>query len=89
MEVIVKGQFIRDITSYKNKALRKAIDDVVNNLETSESLTQIKNLKKLNQYKYFYRIKISDTYRIGLRVHENKVWLARFGHRSNFYKKFP
>jgi mRNA-degrading endonuclease RelE of RelBE toxin-antitoxin system len=89
MELIVKGQFIRDLSSYKNKALLKEVYAVVKRMDAAKDLTAIKNLKKLNDYKFLYRIKISDNYRMGLKIQHNKIWLVRFGHRSNFYKEFP
>lgn len=89
MELIVKGQFLRDLSSYSNKALLKEVYHAVKCMETAKGITAIKNLKKLTDYKFLYRIKIHETYRIGLKIYNNKIWLVRFGHRSTFYKDFP
>jgi len=89
MELTVKGQFLRDLSSYKNKTLLKEVFAAVKRIETANDLTGIKNLKKLKDYKFLYRIKISTTYRIGLKIQGDKIYLARFGHRSTFYKEFP
>jgi mRNA-degrading endonuclease RelE of RelBE toxin-antitoxin system len=89
MELIVKGQFLRDLSTYKNKSLLKEVYNAVKRIETAKDLSAIKNLKKLNSYKNLYRIKISETYRIGLKIQNGKIWLVRFGHRSTFYKEFP
>jgi len=58
-------------------------------MEIARDLTAIKNLKKLTDYKFLYRVKISENYRMGLKIQNNKIWLVRFGHRSTFYKEFP
>jgi hypothetical protein len=89
MELIVKGQFLRDLSSYTNKVLLTEVYTAVKRIETAKDLTAIKNLKKLNDYKFLYRVKVSESYRIGLKIQNNKIWLVRFGHRANFYKDFP
>lgn len=89
MELIVKGQFLRDLSSYKNKALLKEVYTAVKRMETAKDLSAIKNIKKLNDYKFLYRVKIAETYRMGLKIQNKKIWLVRFGHRSTFYKEFP
>jgi len=89
MELTVKGQFLRDLSSYKNKTLLKEVFVAVKRMEAARDITAIKNLKKLKDYKFLYRVKISTTYRIGLKIQGEKIWLVRFGHRNNFYKEFP
>jgi mRNA interferase RelE/StbE len=89
MELIAKGTFLRDISAYTNRNLLKEVYDVMQNISNAESILNINNLKKLQKYKNQYRIKILESYRIGIIVQKNKVWLVRFGHRSSFYKYFP
>lgn len=89
MELIVKGTFFRDISAYTNRSLLKEVYDVMQNISNAESILNINNLKKLNKYKHQYRIKILESYRIGIVIQKKKVWLVRFGHRNSFYKYFP
>jgi mRNA interferase RelE/StbE len=89
MELTLKGQFLRDLSSYKNKSLLKEVYTTVKSLEAANDITAIKNLKKLKNYKFLYRIRIADSYRIGLKIQGDKIHLVRFGHRSSFYKEFP
>ena len=89
MELIVKGTFFRDINSISNLDLLSAIAEKVKEIEAAHASKQIVDLKKLRKYKFHFRIKIADVYRIGAMIRGNKIWFIRFGHRSNFYKKFP
>lgn len=89
MELAVKGQFLRDLSSYKNKTLLKEVYAVIKQMEAAKDIATIKKLKKLRDYKFFYRIAITGNYRIGLKIQGDKIYLVRFGHRRNFYKEFP
>ena len=72
-----------------NRSLVTAVYEAVTNIKAAVSIHQIYNLKKLRQYKNHFRIKIADDYRIGIIIKGGTVWLVRFGHRNNFYNKFP
>lgn len=89
MESIAKGQFYRDISRYTNRFLLEEIEKAIVNVENSNELSQIRNLKKLKRYKAHYRIKVHSDYRIGIIIRGGTVWFVRFGHRNNFYKEFP
>ena len=52
------------------------------------TLSEIKNLKKMQGFLNCYRIKIGD-YRIGLYFENNIVELVRLAHRKEIYKLFP
>ena len=89
MELIVKGQFFRDIAKICDVHLLEAIRNKALEVENAEKIIQIQNLKKLRKYKTQYRIKVDDEYRIGAVIRSDKIWFVRFGHRNIFYKKFP
>ena len=89
MELKLKGIFYRDITSFTNTSLLNQIYEAIENAESAKNVLQINNLKKLKLYSVHYRIKIAADHRIGVVIRKNKIWFVRFGHRSNFYNKFP
>ena len=88
MELKFSGQFNRDIAN-RNRKLSGEIKNLILKVKNASEVTQIPNLVKLRKYKVHYRIWIADDYRIGVIIRGNTVWFARFGHRSNFYNKFP
>lgn len=57
-------------------------------VEASNQISEIKNLKKLEGFKNAYRIKTGD-YRIGVFIEEDTIEFVRFVHRKDIYKKFP
>ncbi|MCH8317432.1 MAG: hypothetical protein IIA88_02880 [Bacteroidetes bacterium] len=88
MELRYKGTFKRDFET-TNRAIVAAVHEAVINIKKTKNITEIQNLVKLKKYKVHYRIRIAGDYRIGVIIRGNTVWFARFGHRNNFYKKFP
>ncbi|MEK6615964.1 MAG: type II toxin-antitoxin system RelE/ParE family toxin [Bacteroidota bacterium] len=89
MELIVKGTFDRDISSYTNQYLLEQVQKSFENIKKAKSISQIQNLVKLSEYKIFYRIQIAADYRIGIIIRKDTVWAIRFGHRNTIYKYFP
>lgn len=89
MELIAKGQFYRDVNT-GNRNISEAVHGAIRNVTNAKNISQIQNLKKLDNYKLHYRIRVADDYRIGVIIRGGTVWFTRFGHRSIFYKKlFP
>ena len=87
MEVIVtktfKKQYLR-CPPY----IKEAVQIVINELEKARSLKEIKNIKKLNGFKNFYRVRAGQ-YRIGLKEQKPGIFLLCVMERSQIYKVFP
>ena len=83
-----RTSFERDIKKITDKKLLDSIAETIENIEKSESIKDIDNLKKMSGYKTFYRIKIND-YRLGITIDNNIVNVVRFLHRKDIYKLFP
>jgi mRNA interferase RelE/StbE len=88
MEIVYLESFNKEILKIKDKNLKEKIADIIDEIENAQSITEIRNLKKLTGYKYHYRIRVGD-YRIGIYFNNNKLELARFMHRKDIYKYFP
>jgi len=89
MEIIFDRSFSKSLNKLNDKEIRSKIEQVIIEVESADSLLQIANLKKMQGFKTFYRIRIGD-YRIGIEL-ENPETL-RFIiilHRKDIYKKFP
>ena len=89
MELIVKGEFYRNVAQVKNRKLLGNLNVVIKQIQKAKKISEIQELKKLKKFDTQYRIKVSTDYRLGLVIRGNKVWLACFGHRNTFYKNFP
>ena len=68
--------------------MQTRIATVIEEIEGADTLSDIKNLKKMKGYAVSYRIRIGD-YRLGDYFENNTVELARIVHRKNIYKYFP
>jgi mRNA interferase RelE/StbE len=88
MKVDFKKSFIKDLKRIKNKSLQKSIYEIIVQVESASSLNQVKNLKKLAGYEFYYRIRVGD-YRIGLKVEKEIIHFVVFEHRKDIYKGFP
>jgi mRNA interferase RelE/StbE len=84
-----RKSFARDL---KKKAqgikLRSRIQETIQEVNNAESLSEIRNLKKLKAEGDYYRIRLGD-YRIGLKMEDGKVIFVRFLHRNEIYRYFP
>ena len=56
--------------------------------QQAESVGKVNNLKKMQGYDSFYRVRLGD-YRVGIEVLENEVIFVRFLYRKDIYKFFP
>lgn len=82
--------FFKDLDKLKNKLLHAKIDKIIEEIKTTSTLSEIKNLKKLStgKTKDYYRLRIAD-YRIGIRIIESKIIFVRILHRKDIYRYFP
>jgi mRNA interferase RelE/StbE len=88
MKVEFKKSFLKELQKLRNKGLKNSIADCIVQVESANSISQIKNIKKLAGFDDYYRIRIGD-YRIGLKIENNTVYFVVFEHRKDIYKKFP
>lgn len=72
----------------KNNNLAKLLDTVIENVVNASKTSDIKNLKKLQGFKIYYRIRVG-TFRIGVKIEKDTVIFAAFDNRKDIYKKFP
>jgi mRNA interferase RelE/StbE len=86
----VDETFFKDLDKLKNKLLHAKIDKIIEEIKTTSTLSEIKNLKKLStgKTKDYYRLRIAD-YRIGIRIIESKIIFVRILHRKDIYRYFP
>jgi mRNA interferase RelE/StbE len=88
MNIQFESRFEKDLKSIKDRHILVKLKQIILNCKQAENLGQINNLKKLQGYDSFYRIRLGD-YRVGLEVVDSKIVFTRFLHRKNIYKFFP
>jgi mRNA interferase RelE/StbE len=88
VKVEFRGSFEKDIGKIRDADLLERIKLTIEEVEATESLLDLSNVKKLNADGDLYRIRVGD-YRIGLACEDDIVIFIRFLHRREMYRYFP
>ena len=88
MKTTFKASFLNDVKMIKDQRLLIRIRDLIEAVESADSLADIRNLKPLRGAKNYFRVRIGD-YRLGLVVENQTVTFVRFLHRKEVYRYFP
>ena len=88
MKIKYESKFAKDLRSIRDTKLLAKIKEMIGECKSAENLTELKNVKKLQGYETFYRIRIGD-YRVGIEVLNDELIFTRFLHRKDVYKYFP
>ena len=79
---------MKDLASLPSKQRIKVEQLVFKEIPDFKLLSEIHNLKKLQGYQLYYRIKVGD-YRIGLKFENQLLTFERVLHRKDIYNLFP
>lgn len=79
---------MKDTNKIKETKLLERIADIIEQVQSCDQISEIRNLKKLKGNYQFYRIRVG-TYRIGLSIVEDTVDFIRILPRKDIYKYFP
>lgn len=88
MNVEFRKSFEKDLTNLRDEALLQRIKAVIEEVETVDSLSDVRNVKKLKAEGNYYRIRVGE-YRIGIAVNEDTVIFVRVLNRKEIYRYFP
>lgn len=88
MNLKFESKFEKDLHTIEDKNILAKLKDVIVQCKLAENINSIKNIKKLQGYSSFYRIRIGE-YRIGLELLNNELIFTRFLHRKKIYRYFP
>lgn len=89
MKFRVEKSFDKDVDKIKDRKLLQKLRACISRIESADNINEMPNLKKIEGYGLFYRIKIGD-YRLGMELTpDNEISLIRFLHRKEIYRHFP
>lgn len=88
MKAKLKKAFIKDIKAIQRKTRERIEDFIFHVVPEVDSITELKNVKKISGYTNYYRIRFGD-YRVGLEHREDKIVFYRALHRKDIYRYFP
>lgn len=88
MKILFERAFNKELAEQLVNRDKARVQEVIENIEASQSLNQIKNLEKLTGPKTHFRIRVGS-YQIGFELVGDTLVLCTYQHRSTIYKKFP
>jgi len=88
MKIKVSASFEKDVLKIKDKKLAAQLNKAIEVLENCTTLSEIHQLKKMNNKGSYYRIRTGD-YRLGFKLEKDTIILLRFMNRKEIYKYFP
>jgi len=88
MNFELEKKFKKDIEDIQDKKLIENLKKTIIKVQEAQTMRDLSHVKKLEGYKTYYRIDISD-YRIGLEIRDNILYFVRFLPRKDIYKYFP
>jgi mRNA interferase RelE/StbE len=88
MKVSFDKSFGKRLVKIKDKAILEKAKKIILQAEDAPDLHQIPNIKKMEGFKTFYRIRIGD-YRIGVELKNDTLWFITIANRKDIYKNFP
>ena len=82
MEIKIDKSFIKCLDKLKVSEIKLKVENIVTELENAKIINEVKQVKKMQGFK--------DYYRIGIRLLDtNTVALITIAHRKDIYKIFP
>lgn len=89
MNLLFDESFEKSVKKLKDKKVKIRIVDLIETFQEAENITEIPNIKKMQGFQNFYRVRLGD-YRIGFELLEdNTIYLILVAHRKDIYKYFP
>lgn len=88
MEILFERSFERDLRRIRNKRLLEQVRNIIHQVEAAGSLNELTQLKKMQGFDTYYRIRVGD-YRIGIELIGGKVVFVRLLARKDIYRYFP
>jgi mRNA interferase RelE/StbE len=89
MITVPTDNFQKDLEKIKDVSILKRAKQTVEKMRAANSLREITNIKAIQDFPTFYRIRFGD-FRIGFQLtDENTIKLFTIDHRSKIYRHFP
>ncbi len=89
MRILYTKRFSKDLDNIvHDEKLKKQILKLLGELQQISSLKEMRDVRKIQGYEEYYRIRIGD-YRLGFKLTNDGVVMLRLLHRKDIYRKFP
>jgi mRNA interferase RelE/StbE len=86
--ITVQKLLEKDINKISDKKPASQVSIAIDEMETVNNLSDLRNTKKMVAKGNYYRMRIGN-YRIGFKAETDGIILLRFMHRKDIYSYFP
>ncbi len=89
MKISFDKAFYKSLSKLKNPIVANQVEEVIGIVQDSRSIREIPQIKKLQGFSNYYRIRLGD-YRLGIELENSQsVRFIVITHRKDVYKYFP
>ncbi len=89
MKIQFDESFLKSLKKLNNKKVKEKLNELIINFEDVENLSEMPNIKKMQGYETYYRVRIGD-FRVGFELQSDKsVLFILVAHRRDIYRYFP
>ncbi len=88
MKVSFDKSFHKRLIRIQDKQVLAKVKQAILHAEEAGIVQQIPNIRKLEGFKTFYRIRVGD-YRIGIELRKDTISFITIADRKEIYKRFP
>ncbi len=89
MKILFDKAFYKSLSKLKNPVVSNQLEEVIEIVQSSQSIREIPQIKKLQGFSHYYRIRLGD-YRLGIELEDSQsVRFIVIAHRKDVYKHFP
>ena len=88
MKTYYRKRFLKDLSKIPSKTRMKIEKFVFDEIPEANSIAELRKVEQLKDYASYHKIRFGS-YRIGLKLENDKVILERALHRKDIYRFFP
>ena len=88
MKIDYRKRFLKELSKIPTEVRSNIENFVFKELPEAKSVFEMGRVEKMKGYPFYYKIRFGS-YRIGMRIENDKVILERALHRKDIYRYFP
>jgi len=89
MKISFDKAFYKSLSKLKNSVVSNQVEEVIGIVQGSRSIREIPQIKKLQGFSHYYRIRLGD-YRLGIELEDSQsIRFIVIAHWKDVYKHFP
>lgn len=88
MKVQYRKRFLKELSNIPSETRQRIEKFVFEDLPETNSISNLGVIEQMKGYRSYYKVRFGS-YRIGLKIDQEKIILERVLHRRDIYRYFP